>query len=202
MLLGGMSLMTIGLFLLLRITPEQNYVGTILPGMLLVCLGMGPSFTTMGILGAQGVRQEEQGLAAGLLSTTQKRKRCLMFSEQERAFLQAQPLARIATVATDGQPTVDVVGFEFDGARFYIGGHSVQATRKYKNVVAGNTKVSLVIDDLKSLQPWQPRGIRVHGIAEVAQRNGHLGAGSYLVITPEVSWSWGIEGSIKKRVWE
>ena len=81
-----------------------------------------------------------------------------MFSVQERAFLQSQPLARIGTVSTDGQPTVDAVGFEFDGARFYIGGHRFQATRKYQNVVAGNTKVSLIIDDLKSIQPWQPRG--------------------------------------------
>ena len=40
-----------------------------------------------------------------------------MFSDQEQAFLQVQPLARIATVATDRQPTVDAVGFEFDGAR-------------------------------------------------------------------------------------
>src|SRR5215469_12370415 len=39
-----------------------------------------------------------------------------MFTEQELAFLQAQPLARIATVDHDGQPTFDVVGFQFDGA--------------------------------------------------------------------------------------
>ena len=116
-----------------------------------------------------------------------------MFSEQELAFLQAQPLARIATVDHDGQPTVDVVGFQFDGTRFYVGGHQLETTRKYKNIAAGNRKVSLIIDDLKSLSPWQPRGIRVHGIAEVVQRQGHLGPGSYLAITPVVSWSWGIE---------
>lgn len=116
-----------------------------------------------------------------------------MFSEQELAFLQTQPLARIATVDHDGQPTVDVVGFQFDGTRFYVGGHQLETTRKYKNIAAGNRKVSLIIDDLKSLSPWQPRGIRVHGIAEVVQRQGHLGPGSYLAITPVVSWSWGIE---------
>ncbi len=116
-----------------------------------------------------------------------------MFSEQELAFLQAQPLARIATVDHDGQPTVDVIGFQFDGARFYIGGHQLETTRKYKNIVAGNRKVSLIIDDLRSLRIWQPRGIRIHGIAEVVQRQGHLGPGSYLAITPVVSWSWGLE---------
>ena len=116
-----------------------------------------------------------------------------MFSEQELSFLHEQPLARIATVDKDEQPTVDAVGFEFDGARFYIGGHQLETTRKYKNIVKGHRKVSLLIDDLKSLRPWQPRGIMIHGIAEVAQHQGHLGPGSYLAITPLVSWSWGIE---------
>ena len=125
-----------------------------------------------------------------------------MFSEQELAYLQAQPLARIATVDNDGQPTVVVVGFQFDGARFYISGHQLGTMRKYKNIVAGHHKVSLIIDDLKSFRPWQPRGIRIHGIAEVVQRQGHLGPGGYLVITPMVSWSWGIEepGSEQGRV--
>src|SRR5712692_8112991 len=116
-----------------------------------------------------------------------------MFSQQEQAYLQTQLLARLATIEPDGQPDVDVVGFEFDGVRFYIGGHQLETTRKYKNIEAGHRKVSLIIDDLKSLRPWQPRGIRIHGIAEVAERQGHLGPGSYLAITPMVSWSWGIE---------
>jgi len=132
-----------------------------------------------------------------------------MFSEQELAFLREQPLARIATVDNEGQPTVDAVGFEFDGEHFYVGGRRLETTRKYKNVVAGHHKVSLILDDLKSLRPWQPRGIKIHGIAEIVQRNGHLGFGSYLVITPLVSWSWGIEetesepGKVgpKKIVW-
>ncbi len=133
-----------------------------------------------------------------------------MFSEQEQAFLQEQLLARIGTVAPDGQPSVDAVGFEFDGVRFYIGGHNFQASRKYKNVVAGNTKVSLLIDDLKSVSPWQPRGIRIYGIAEAVEHEGRFGPGMYLAITPKVSWSWGIEASTfsegkagpKKIVWE
>ena len=116
-----------------------------------------------------------------------------MFSEQELAFLQSQPLTRIATADRAGQPTVDAVGFQFDGARFYIGGHQLSTTRKYKNIVAGDRKVSLIIDDLKTRDPWAPRGIRIQGIAEVVQREGHLGTGSYLAITPLVSWSWCIE---------
>jgi len=116
-----------------------------------------------------------------------------MFSQLERAYLQTQMLARLATVEPDGQPDADVAGFEFDGARFYIGGHDVEATRKYKNIVANQRKVSLVIDDLKTRDPWVPRGIKIHGIAEIVIREGRMGKGSYLAITPTISWSWGIE---------
>jgi pyridoxamine 5'-phosphate oxidase family protein len=56
-----------------------------------------------------------------------------MFSEQELAYLQAQPLARIATVDNDGQPTGVVVGFQFDGARFYISGHQLSASRRRRS---------------------------------------------------------------------
>jgi len=49
------------------------------------------------------------------------------------------------------------------------------------------------VDDLQSTQPWRPRGIKIHGVAEVVERSGHFGPGSYLVITPTVTWSWGIE---------
>jgi pyridoxamine 5'-phosphate oxidase family protein len=116
-----------------------------------------------------------------------------MFSQQEHAYLQAQLLARLATVEPGGQPDVDVVGFEFDGARFYIGGHQLETTRKYKNIVAGQRKVSLIIDDLKTRNPWAPRAIKIHGVSEIVEREGRMGRTDYLAITPTVSWSWGIE---------
>ncbi len=116
-----------------------------------------------------------------------------MFSEQELAYLQTQRLARLATVDAEGQPTVDAVGFSLDGGQILIGTHSPRLTRKYRNVQEGHTKIALIIDDLASVQPWRPRGIKVHGTAEVVERSGHFGPGSYIVITPTVAWSWGIE---------
>jgi pyridoxamine 5'-phosphate oxidase family protein len=132
-----------------------------------------------------------------------------MFSETEIAYLESQLLARLATVSGDGQPTVDAVGYEFDGAHFYISGLALPATRKYKNVANGNHKVSLIIDDLASVNPWKVRGIKVHGLAEIVERDGRFGQKEYLAITPTVSWSWGIEGenyrdgkfTPKKIVW-
>jgi pyridoxamine 5'-phosphate oxidase family protein len=133
-----------------------------------------------------------------------------MFSEAEIAYLKSQYLARLATVSSKGQPTVDAVGFEFDGNRFYIGGIALPTSRKYKNVAAGNPKVSLVIDDLESVEPWKPRQIKVHGLAEIVERAGRFGHKEYLAITPTVSWSFGIEADLnyqggnfrpKKIIW-
>ena len=129
-----------------------------------------------------------------------------MFSEQELAYLHTQRLARLATVDADGQPTVDAVGFSLDGGQVLIGTHSPVLTRKYRNVLDGNTQVALIVDDLASVQPWRPRGIKIHGTAEVVERSGHFGPGNYIVITPAISWSWGIEpregaSGPKKTVW-
>ena len=92
--------------------------------------------------------------------------------EQEIAYLQSQRLARIATVDANGQPTVDAVGFSLDGGQILIGTHSPRLSRKYRNVLDGNTAVALIVDDLASIQPWQPRGIKIHGVAEVVERQG------------------------------
>lgn len=116
-----------------------------------------------------------------------------MFTEKENTYLKSQRLGRIATVSADGQPDAMPVGFEFDGRVFYVGGRNPTRTRKYKNVQAGNTRVALVVDDLVSVDPWRPRGIRVYGSAELVEREGQFGSGVYLRITPSVSWSWSVE---------
>jgi pyridoxamine 5'-phosphate oxidase family protein len=116
-----------------------------------------------------------------------------MFTEKEIAYLRSQPLARLATVSKNGQPDASPVGFEFDGQYFYVGGHNLTETRKFKNVQAGDTKVALVVDNLISTNPWRPVGIRIYGMAEIVQRQGRFGEGSYLRITPLTSWSWNIE---------
>jgi len=117
-----------------------------------------------------------------------------MFTENELAFMRSQRLLRLATLEPNGQPDVDAVGFEFDGQRFIIGGRNLPASRKYKNVAAGHHLVSLILDDLVTVSPWQPRGVKIHGVAQTAQMTGRFGPGDYLVVTPQVSWSWGIEG--------
>lgn len=122
-----------------------------------------------------------------------------MFTEKEIAYLKSQMLARLATVSETGQPDAVAVGFEFDGQHFYIGGYDLPTTRKYKNVAAGHTQVALVIDDLASVNPWSPRGIRIYGVAEIVEHTGRMGPGEYLRITPSISWSGNIETPASKE---
>ena len=118
-----------------------------------------------------------------------------MFNDNEHTYLASQRLARLATVSPDGQPEADAVGFEFADGRFWIGGHALATTRKYRNVTAGSANVSLIVDDLASVEPWMPRGIKVNGVAEIVRRTGMFGEGEYVAITPRVSWSWGLDGA-------
>jgi pyridoxamine 5'-phosphate oxidase family protein len=119
----------------------------------------------------------------------------MAFTEEELAYLKSQPLARLATVGPEGQPDVAPVGFEFDGTCFYVGGRAPEQTRKFRNVRAGQVKVAIVVDDLVSTDPWNPRGLRVYGTAELVERSGRFGPGVYMRITPDISWSWNLEGS-------
>jgi pyridoxamine 5'-phosphate oxidase family protein len=119
--------------------------------------------------------------------------------------MKSQRLARIATVNKKGQPDVVPVGFEFDGKYFWIGSHDQNIffrTKKYLNVKNGNIQVSLVVDDLASVDPWHPRCVKVNGEAEALDHKGIFGPGKYLRITPKKSWSMGIEGlELKKGEW-
>ena len=124
----------------------------------------------------------------------------LIFSEKEIEYLKSQRIARIATTAVQSegsvQPDVVPVGFDFDGEYFYVGGINL-LNSKYKNVLKNN-KVALVIDDLKTVDPWDPRGIRIYGTADIVTRRSgymeqtpHLQA-DYIRIKPEKKWSWGV----------
>jgi len=117
----------------------------------------------------------------------------IVFTAKEMVYLQSQRLARLATVSPTGQCDADTVGFELDGEVFVIGGRALATSRKFKNVAAGNEKVSLIFDDIASLEPYEPRGIKMHGSAAIVSRDGRFGPGEYIEFRPRVSWSWGIE---------
>ena len=118
-----------------------------------------------------------------------------MFSEKEREYLLSQPLARLATIDVTGQPDADAVAYELDGDTIVIGSyHHLERSRKYRNVAAGNTKVSLVVDTLPSVDPVTLVAVKIHGAASIEHRDGRFGPAEYLVIRPQTTWSWGVEG--------
>lgn len=128
----------------------------------------------------------------------------MSFTAEEIAYLRSQPLARLATLSADGQPDVVPLSFEFDGECFWVGGSgaSVLVTRKFRNVRAGNHDVALVVDDMVSFDPFIARGIRVYGHAEQPiERDGMVGPGTYMRITPTISWSWNMEGEPVGDTW-
>ncbi|MEU4197330.1 PPOX class F420-dependent oxidoreductase [Kribbella sp. NPDC026611] len=118
----------------------------------------------------------------------------MSFTDDEIAYLKSQLVARLATVGADGQPDAVPVGFEYDGTHLLIGGIDPLKTRKVRNVQAGNTKVTLLLDDLPSTDPWIPRYLRIYGEAELVEQDGRFGVNTYLRITPTISWSFNLEG--------
>lgn len=119
----------------------------------------------------------------------------MSFTDEEVTYLRSQPLGRLATVGDAGQPDVVPIGFDFDGTYIYVSGYGDNTkTRKFRNVLAGNAQVALIVDDLVSTNPWTPRFLRVYGTADVVERDGYAGRKAYLRITPTVSWSWNLDG--------
>jgi len=123
----------------------------------------------------------------------------LTFTQEEVDYIRSQRLARIATSSKKGDPDVAPVGFDFDGTYFYVGGHILTRTIKYKNVLE-NPKVSFVIDDLASIKPWTPRSLKIRGTADLADRdNGYLGPAKYIRIKPTHKTTININRPFKYR---
>ena len=70
MLIGGVVAMALGLVVLTRIASVGTYLTTLLPGIILFGIGFGILLNTTLIAATAGVGNEEQGLASGLINTT------------------------------------------------------------------------------------------------------------------------------------
>jgi EmrB/QacA subfamily drug resistance transporter len=70
LLITGLIITIIGLLLFLGLSPTGTYVTTLLPGLLVIGLGMGFVFSTVVIVATTGVSDDEQGLVSGLFNTT------------------------------------------------------------------------------------------------------------------------------------
>jgi EmrB/QacA subfamily drug resistance transporter len=71
-LVVGMAAMTAGLLSFTRVSVGGSYAADLLPGFLLIGLGIGFSFVPISIAALAGVRPAEAGLASGLINTSQQ----------------------------------------------------------------------------------------------------------------------------------
>jgi EmrB/QacA subfamily drug resistance transporter len=71
-LVAGMISLTAGVVFFTQVSVGGSYLGDLLPGFLLVGLGLGFSFVPISIAALAGVSHSEAGLASGLFNTTQQ----------------------------------------------------------------------------------------------------------------------------------
>ena len=71
-LVTGMTLLTAGLVYFTQVSVGGSYVSDLLPGFLLVGIGIGFSFVPISIAALAGVQPAEAGLASGLINTSQQ----------------------------------------------------------------------------------------------------------------------------------
>ena len=71
-LVTGMAFLTAGLVYFTQVSVGGSYLGDLLPGFLLIGIGIGFSFVPISIAALAGVRAPEAGLASGLINTSQQ----------------------------------------------------------------------------------------------------------------------------------
>jgi EmrB/QacA subfamily drug resistance transporter len=90
-LVAGMAFLTAGVAYFTQVSVGGSYVADLLPGFLLISVGLGFSFVPISIAALAGVQPSEAGLASGLINT----------SQQIGGALGVAVLSTIATTTTD-----------------------------------------------------------------------------------------------------
>jgi pyridoxamine 5'-phosphate oxidase family protein len=125
----------------------------------------------------------------------------IALTDIERAYLQSQPLGRLATVDASGAPQNNPIGVFLDEVTgdIIIGGGAMGATRKFRNVQA-NAQVALVVDDLVSRDPWTVRGLEIRGpavaLSDVDPPVSFMSR-EVIRITPTWVASWGLDPDVQ-----
>jgi EmrB/QacA subfamily drug resistance transporter len=70
--LAGMSIAAVGLIVLSRIPVAGTYLGDLLPGLMIMSIGMGLTFVPITLIATTNVSANDAGLASGLLNTAQQ----------------------------------------------------------------------------------------------------------------------------------
>ncbi|MDJ0960124.1 MAG: PPOX class F420-dependent oxidoreductase [Acidimicrobiia bacterium] len=110
------------------------------------------------------------------------------FTEEECSYLQGHAIGRLATVSADGEPDISPVSYRIHEGHVCIGGLDTLRSIKYRNVRATG-KVAFVVDDSDADDRRGPRGLKVHGHADVISGPG---GAPEIRIHPDDVWSWGL----------
>ncbi|WP_280236183.1 PPOX class F420-dependent oxidoreductase [Nocardia cyriacigeorgica] len=121
----------------------------------------------------------------------------MTFTSNEQRFLAEAGIGRLATVSPDGVVQNNPTNYRVNAdGTIDIGGMRMRTSRKYRNVAAGS-RVSFVIDEQVSLEPYVIRGIEIRGTAEVLDDEEPPfppQERAVIRIRPERVISWGIDG--------
>ncbi|MEV6278659.1 PPOX class F420-dependent oxidoreductase [Nocardia sp. NPDC051832] len=121
----------------------------------------------------------------------------MSFTTNEQQFLATAGIGRLATVSPDGVVQNNPTSYRVNAdGTIDIGGMRMRASRKYRNVESGS-RVSFVIDEQVSLDPYVIRGIEVRGTAEALddlEPPFPHQERAIIRIRPERVISWGIDG--------
>ena len=71
-LVVGMAMLTAGLLYFTQVSVGGSYLGDLMPGFLIIGVGIGFSFVPISIAALAGVKASEAGLASGLINTSQQ----------------------------------------------------------------------------------------------------------------------------------
>jgi EmrB/QacA subfamily drug resistance transporter len=136
----GMTLLGAGLIYFAQVSVDGSYVRDLLPGFLLIGVGLGYSFVPVSIAALAGVEGQEAGLASGLINT----------SQQIGGALGLAILATVANTRTEGllesgtpPPEALTSGFQI---AFWVGA-------AFALISLVTTLIVLRSDDLRAPQP-------------------------------------------------
>jgi EmrB/QacA subfamily drug resistance transporter len=114
-LVTGMALLTVGLLYFTQVSVGGSYLGDLLPGFLIVAVGMAFSFVPISIAALAGIEAQDAGLASGLLNTSQQIGGALGI-----AVLSAVAVAHTGSATDSGGATPDALTSGFQAA-FWVG---------------------------------------------------------------------------------
>lgn len=119
-----------------------------------------------------------------------------IFTNSQLRYLSSQRLGRLATVDRQGAPQNSPVGFRVeDDGTVVIRGRNLSQSRKFHNVVSTG-RVSLVVDDIASVDPWRVRGVEIRGPADAVSEVDAAAPDvnrEEIRIHPERIIGWGID---------